>query len=159
VITNLESGSFFKYYENTGTVSIPDFTLNSNTPLDAIPLVSSKMHIALVDIKSTGNKDVVENIQTQAHETKFYENLGIISVSFIEEEVFFIYPNPTSGILSFDQSISGRAELYNISGQLVLDVELEGEQSLNIEFLNNGIYFLEIQTTEGRIREKVILQK
>ena len=33
------------------------------------------------------------------------------------------------------------------------------KQKINLENLQNGLYFLEIQTEKGRIREKVILQK
>lgn len=150
----------FEYYDNIGTVSAPSFLPSSTTAVDNIPNIRKKPGVLLFDIDNDMDLDVVYKF---GFDVKFWQNDLITSSNIIPLDVNIIplgvSPNPTTGELNFDKSVSGKATVYSISGQLMLEVELSEAQTINLERLQGGLYFLEIQTEKGRIREKVILQK
>jgi hypothetical protein len=77
-----------------------------------------------------------------------------------------IFPNPTTGLLSIRSkglnSSQQKAALIirNIFGQSLLFTTLKPDMTLiNIGHLPEGIYFAEIQTSEGSSFQKIILHK
>ncbi len=64
---------------------------------------------------------------------------------------FSIYPNPTSDIISLTGVPSNIASvtIYNIQGQIVKAEGLENK-TINVSTLISGMYFLKIQTNDGR---------
>jgi hypothetical protein len=156
------NNSTFEYYQNVGTTTSPSFVSSSTTPLDNISAIHTKTAISLVDIDNDSELDFFARKSTAYG---FWENQDSMPVNIdrIDLEVntipLGVSPNPTTGELNFDKSVSGQATIYSISGQLMLELELREAQKLNLESLQNGVYFLEIQTEKGRIREKVLIQK
>ncbi len=73
-----------------------------------------------------------------------------------------IYPNPTNGSLYLQTDAAVRmikAELFDLSGRMVFSSELNGLNSEQIDLsgLKNGIYQLQIHTSEGVSLQKVVL--
>jgi PKD repeat protein len=79
------------------------------------------------------------------------------------QKAFSIYPNPTGGTLHIKpqgmESIR-RVYLRNAGGQLVYTHETSSTmiQTLQLDELETGLYFLEIQTDRERYLEKVVLK-
>jgi len=80
-----------------------------------------------------------------------------------------IYPNPvTSGQnlnITFDakRNTEAQVQIFNIAGKLVFDNSIDiqtGNNNINIPTLqlNSGIHLLEIETAEGIITEKIIIE-
>lgn len=77
----------------------------------------------------------------------------------MEETKWTLYPNPTSGILHLktaeglpiDQVIA-----RDSNGKIVQSKRGKNIEQLNIQNLENGIYFIEIQTSKGSSIQKVI---
>lgn len=78
------------------------------------------------------------------------------------EKVLVIYPNPNAGVfrISFqDKAKNLSVEIYDILGQLVQEVIYQTEEErIDVSHLPNGIYFLHIQTSEGTLTKKIIIQ-
>jgi hypothetical protein len=56
-----------------------------------------------------------------------------------------IYPNPASYELNISGITSGRATIYSITGQKVLQLENEDlQQPIDISMLQNGLYVVNI---------------
>ncbi len=59
-----------------------------------------------------------------------------------------VYPNPTNNVLNFEMSDKTNNEIayelgvYNILGEIVLTKIVSNNESLNIEQLNQGVYFI-----------------
>lgn len=73
----------------------------------------------------------------------------------------FIYPNPVQDILNIrtEKNISS-VNIFNLSGALVTALPNSTDaNNFNIGFLNNGIYFAEINTSAGVMREKFVVAK
>jgi hypothetical protein len=93
-----------------------------------------------------------------------YYTTDNVSVNEISQVSSSIYPNPTAGTLSLKTDASVRmfsAELFDLSGRVVLSRELHGlnSETMDLSGLTNGIYQLQIHTSEGVSMQKVVLSK
>jgi len=89
--------------------------------------------------------------------------VGIISN--IDNGVFTIYPNPTTGVLhiEYEKNINQNINvvLYNIIGERVFETfNLQPGKKILLNNFPNGTYFLELQLEGGsQLMRKVIIQK
>lgn len=85
----------------------------------------------------------------------------------IEQNLISVYPNPTTNQLyvQFDKPILGEVsfKLFSHLGNLVYQNHSTGNTdltySLDMSELSSGIYFLEVNTTDGKSNKKVVLLK
>lgn len=74
-----------------------------------------------------------------------------------------IYPNPTKGRILIQNLTNFKSEnivVRNILGKTILTkTNTDALVSLDLSYLENGVYFIEISTTNGKRIEKVILAK
>ena len=72
---------------------------------------------------------------------------------------FAIYPNPASDVLHLEGDFeSGYLSIYDLTGRQVFQGEYQPE--INVDYLNNGMYFVHIITAEGQvISQKFIIEK
>ncbi len=70
---------------------------------------------------------------------------------------FKVYPNPVSDVLfiSSESATAQNMAIYNVVGQMVLEQAGDVSQ-VDVSMLNQGIYFLEITSEEGRSVQKFI---
>src|SRR5690554_170474 len=71
---------------------------------------------------------------------------------------FNIYPNPTSDVLNITLENNLKLEretLYNNLGQVI---KVSNEYTLNVDTLSAGIYFVEIETNQGKASKKIIVK-
>lgn len=77
---------------------------------------------------------------------------------------FKVYPNPTTGILTIElknETIDKLiVEIYNLLGEKVYN-GLVTQNSININHLNNGVYFLQLKDKNNKhlVTQKLMLQK
>ena len=75
-----------------------------------------------------------------------------------------VYPNPTSGKINI-HSVDSRIQsfdIYNPLGEKVCSSALSSSQScisIDLSKEQNGIYFLQMQTNEGIVNKKIVIQK
>ena len=75
-----------------------------------------------------------------------------------------VYPNPATNKVKvqWENTDAQRLSLLHASGKQVLTKNLTGNrvsrETLNVEHLNGGIYFLELQTTEGSRYKKLVVE-
>ena len=73
-----------------------------------------------------------------------------------------IYPNPASDYIqiSVPEEISiDKFEIVDILGKKVLFGNLENQTNINVEKLNNGVYFLNLYTDKARQTKKIVISK
>lgn len=76
--------------------------------------------------------------------------------SFEKSDAVKAYPNPTTDIVTVnlpDSTVVEKIEVYNNLGQLMLT---ESKNTVSLQHLTNGIYFLTIHTSEGNYSKKII---
>src|ERR1035437_10114592 len=108
-------------------------------------------------VNAVGSKLYIDNLWLKS------QPLGI--PSFINGLTYkcFVYPNPSESILNigFSKDLNTKIDfkIYDVSGRLVSDDEFYGTvkpNTINISNLNSGIYFYEVLSDNGIIRNKFI---
>ena len=69
-----------------------------------------------------------------------------------------IYPNPAENMLHISGADITQVEVFNITGQSVLRIN-ENFGAVDISYLQNGIYFVRLKTTEGEKTVKLVVKK
>ena len=83
---------------------------------------------------------------------KFERNVGISNIDNLED--LDLYPNPTTGIITFNRTDIQKVEVLDAVGRLVMAVE--NKHIINLSKLTKGYYTLRITTAEGVAVRKVI---
>lgn len=96
-----------------------------------------------------GNGNVYKIVDTTAGISDFANGL------------FSLYPNPAGSevfVSAKEGFDSGLASIFNISGQLVMEQQLnDGETKIDTSRLQNGVYMLRLQTTQGGYSTKLVI--
>ncbi|MFN8258332.1 MAG: T9SS type A sorting domain-containing protein [Bacteroidales bacterium] len=96
-----------------------------------------------------------------------YSGIATVSVisgfETIEDSNVKVYPNPGKGIvyLEFGNSFLERnISVLNLNGEKILGITSSHEtEVLDLTFLSDGIYFINIRSGQGIIQRKIIIQK
>ncbi|GAB3993028.1 hypothetical protein GCM10028807_27230 [Spirosoma daeguense] len=71
----------------------------------------------------------------------------------------YTYPNPTAGLLRWDNQTLNRLEIMNSSGRTVLAVEPgRGQQTLDVSHLPDGLYLVRLFADQRTAVQKIIIQ-
>ena len=85
-----------------------------------------------------------------------------VNVSEINETSSFnVYPNPASDFVkvSTDNSQQTTVRIYNVLGMLVEEIEINpNETEINVSDYNSGVYFINIQTENGNVTKKIVVE-
>lgn len=84
----------------------------------------------------------------------------VLSVNEILSKQVAVYPNPTSGLFTVqipNNLTIDRATLVDVAGKQFM-VNVNGDNSIDIEEFANGVYLLNLQTTEGILVKRIIKQ-
>jgi len=90
---------------------------------------------------------------------QYEENQGISDMESNYNVV--VYPNPVSAYLNIESPFSiQKLDIFNSTGQIVMST-LPAENRVNLDLSNftNGIYFLQLQTINGKISKKIQVNK
>ncbi|MDY0102182.1 MAG: T9SS type A sorting domain-containing protein [Lentimicrobium sp.] len=77
---------------------------------------------------------------------------GIIAT---DHPKLLIYPNPSSGLLMFEQRTQSPSYIYDISGQMVQQID-SGRQFTDLSNLQNGLYFIRMSIKGNAFIGKII---
>jgi hypothetical protein len=153
-----------RYIQSSGPFNLPAY---GNTEVE-YALVWS------VDSSATTNRNIasVNKLLVDVRKIKSFYNSGPgnclqpITLNVNSQELkndFSIYPNPANSAL-YIHSESGLGKcnivITDILGKLVLETKNDNlyNQSLNIESLTNGVYFLNIKSEKGQTVKKFVKQ-
>ena len=107
------------------------------------------------DLDGDGDVDI---IASNWYEGKivWFENLSPLSIDEYSNEVFSIYPNPTSDILNIsllNQSIK-EVKIINLQGINVKEIITNNQ--IDVSDLTTGMYFVKIESEENSVIKKMI---
>jgi hypothetical protein len=110
----------------------------------------------------SGGEETTANDYLYVDNLSFSGNVESISESSVNN--MQVYPNPAKNQITIECSNeidqNGTITIVNLIGKTVhSEPFISNKQTLNIENLNNGIYFVTIKTKEGTTTQKVVVNK
>ena len=70
-----------------------------------------------------------------------------------------VYPNPTSGLLNVNGNGTMHISISNLLGQKVMELNAEGNTSIDLSRFDTGFYLIRIETENGVSVQKINLRK
>ena len=145
-------------YQQTFTITVPTLTNSVNKyNFDNLFIVGF-----LAEYDTDKNKRNILNVVKQKITTN-PETVGIKEI--FEKNVLSIYPNPSNGTFYLNSTKSLNTydiKVIDLTGRTVLLeslFEVGNTATLQLNQLNNGIYFLHISSESGNFVEKIVIQK
>lgn len=125
-----------------------DYNLTNMVPSDTLGNFATQS-------LSAGN----HNITIYKDEVYVLKKTGISSVSEIQNSIYNIYPNPTTGIFTLEGKNIKSVKILNINGQSIKQLSKENEQYIfDLRGQPKGIYIIKIVIDKGIITKKIVLQ-
>ena len=77
-----------------------------------------------------------------------------------KENNYTIYPNPNNGsfIIETNSSEQQAMQIFDITGKMVLNQNINGKANIDSSDLDNGVYFVQVKTKENISTQKIIVQ-
>lgn len=150
------------YFENTGTVSVPNFSAAVINPFGINLTNEQSTTCTFGDIDNDGDLDILTQNQTQISGTErkrdfiIFENTSPSTAGLVENNLEIkVYPNPVVDVLQIDVEQEYEVRILNQNGQEFMLTKLhEGKNELVVTELPNGIYF--IQDNSGSISSSFV---
>lgn len=118
------------------------------TPLGAIRYLDFKLESS--DVGSFGNNTpnyfALDNLVFTTESTASASQQSLPTIA--------VFPNPTWDFLTINTA-GGNMQLVSSNGQTMLEMELNGTQTIDISNYPSGIYFVEITTKQGLARTRI----
>jgi len=137
------------YWGTTNASVIGHGILDFNDDITRAGLVNYSNYLAH-DVQTCSNGDTIGSADTSG------SNVGI-SVLSIDD--FDIYPNPVKNILKIHSRHSAieSVRVFDLKGSVVLEIANQDHHvELNLTNFENDIYLLEINTSQGVLRKRVV---
>ncbi|MBC6993348.1 T9SS type A sorting domain-containing protein [Neolewinella lacunae] len=83
-----------------------------------------------------------------------FEYSSVVRVAVKRNAQFSVFPNPTTGFISVEgeaTALGQKLRVFSLRGNLVYQQELFGASSLDLSFLPNGVYVLNVGSTSQRV--------
>ncbi len=144
----------YNIYVN-GELIEENFTGNSYTNVTIAGDLYEDKHVHIAEVVA-----VYENGMTSVASIAIIDN-DWTNVAETEDVNVMIYPNPAKDIvrLSTDNGQQTTVRIYNILGMLVEEIEIiSNETEINVSNYNPGIYFFNIQTENGNVTKKIVVE-
>ena len=71
---------------------------------------------------------------------------------------FKVFPNPANNQVTIQFPEPGTLKVFNILGQVQVQLPFSGEQQLNVEHWSEGVYIVELEVEGAKIRQRVVVQ-
>ena len=88
-----------------------------------------------------------------------FENIEVSYFDNVSEELVnfnvTVYPNPSSNDFNIVCENMTRVRVYNVMGAMISDVQVSGGKHI-VSGLESGIYFINIETSNGNVTRKVV---
>jgi len=97
-----------------------------------------------------------ENGSDSGH-VRVYDLTAVLSTKSFEKDYFSYYPNPVQDILNINLKKGldlKRVNIYNIQSQYLYSVKT---QKIDVSDLSSGIYFIEVETNQGKSAKKIVI--
>ena len=117
---------------------------------------STEIESVLIEWPS-GTVDLIENVDINTQHV-FIEGENVLGTSDFALNGISLYPNPTSAMINFSlNNMEGTpVRIIDVNGRTVLKTSISSDNSINIETLTNGVYFVQLQIENKDLSYKFV---
>ena len=149
----------------TGTPTGYNIYINSELIAENHPELSYTNTELAEELYHTPTTHFVEVVAVYADNKTSIGDMASLSsglkVNKVEDMNLSIYPNPAKDVVKVT-TVNGQqstVRIYNILGMLVEEIEINSnETEINVSDYNTGIYFFNIQTENGNVTKKIVVE-
>lgn len=121
------------------------------------PEADATRGVHAADLDGDGDMDVIGTLRI-ANKITWYENQTILSTPTFKPETISIVPNPAQDKVSLQSTIPiKKIHFYNAEGKK-LEIKTTKTEQIDISYLSQGVYFIEVVTENGSQFKKLIKQ-
>jgi len=86
------------------------------------------------------------------------EGSSPLSIEDNQAELLKLYPNPTASILNFSKAglENTAVQIVDITGKIIMNTTISSENTLNVEALKSGVYFVQFKLEQQNVSYKFI---
>ncbi|MDA3867126.1 MAG: T9SS type A sorting domain-containing protein [Salinivirgaceae bacterium] len=84
--------------------------------------------------------------------------VGLSSIFTVNTVDFNIYPNPSNGVFNVDVDGNATVTVMNVTGQVVENTTISGSQTITLDNVNAGVYFVRVQVGENVATKQLIIR-
>lgn len=119
--------------------------------------IKPKSNVAVGDIISSDSSIYFDYNLPIITNTATTEITALSTTDFIKSN-FSVFPNPASNhlMIKAENDMDANYEIFDINGKLLLNDSVESMNPININQLQNGFYFVNIKTNQGKATYKFI---
>ena len=147
------------YVDETELFSLNPSSYWSIPSQSAWPFNSNEWYLMInLAITQAGpNSNTVFPNQMEIDYVRVYQE-NTTSIESVSENENIIYPNPSNNYIVFKGNNLKYIRIYNIEGSLILDKILNQHNTINVEYLDSGMYLVELEDSFGvKTNKKVII--
>lgn len=124
-----------------------------------IPLSLPGTYTITIKIILSSSTTVCNNFSIPDTETIQYDFLS--NPNFTFNNPLKLFPNPSSGMVYFERLDSEikQIQITDISGKIIKEIVNLSEKFLDLSHLQEGLYFITIQTDKGILNKKIVIKK
>ena len=137
-------------------MTLPVLYFNHDFLIPVAPVGEYTINIHIMMSQST---EVCDNFSNPANATVQFSFMS--NEKFVDEDAVLLYPNPSTGLLylnGVDATVNA-LEVFDVSGKSVRSENKFTSNSLDLSGLQEGIYFIKLQTDQGLLNKKIVIRK
>ena len=96
---------------------------------------------------------VVNGVESSPSNKAYWGNVGVAENS---TQSVLIYPNPASGQVTIESAANCHISILNALGQKMMEMESDGNATIDLSPWQNGVYFIETTTGNHTDIQKII---
>lgn len=148
---------YFKFLNSNDSILSPLINSKIWKYIDTVFIASANVtQIEIWDNESFVSGTIIDNIRLEKVNAASINNYSI-------NQHIKIYPNPTNGALFFNYLPENMKciAITDIAGQRIINYNKQQiiNNSIDLSFLQNGIYFLKIETTDNITTKQILISK
>jgi len=133
-------------------------------PLDNTNIIDYNLIVNIYYMNSSFSCDyqIIKDFESLPFTSPLNTAVSLSSTEFENNKISFtLFPNPTTGILNFNQKIitANTINIFDQLGRLVKTLYSIDSGLMDIKDLDDGIYLVEINTVKEKITRKIVLKK
>jgi hypothetical protein len=149
-VTSMGSGTPIQ----DATVTIAGVQVETNVDGNAVFMLEDGSYPITVEKDNFGT--VAEEFIVQGAEQTI--PIQMVGVSTINKTDFNIYPNPSNGEFSVEVDGNATVTVMNVAGQVVDSRTISGSQTITLDNVNSGVYFVRVQIGEDVATKQLIIR-